>query len=229
MPGKHQIKMRDFVLVETTQGAEIGQVVYVGKELKSSEDGGELKEIIRVATEDDLKKRDELEAAAKELFPVFTEKITKYELPMNPVGVSYSIDETKAVFYFTSEGRVDFRELAKDLSRTIQKQAIMRQIGPRDEARLIGGYGRCGRPICCATFLVGTEGVSMDTVEKQFGGPKSASKISGICGRLMCCLNYEEGEAKKRVHPVKSSEAGLPEVKFKRVNPSLIKKDKGEK
>jgi cell fate regulator YaaT (PSP1 superfamily) len=93
---------------------------------------------------------------------------------------------------------VDFRELSKDLSRTIQKQAILRQIGPRDQAKLIGGYGRCGRPICCATFLIGTEGVSMEVVERQFGGPKSASKISGICGRLMCCLNYEPEAPEKR-------------------------------
>jgi cell fate regulator YaaT (PSP1 superfamily) len=198
LPGKHAVKVRDFVVVETTQGVEIGQVVYVGKEVKESEAEGELKEIEKIASKADLARRDELEETAKELFPLFLEKIEKYKLSMSPVGVSYSLDETKAIFYFTSEGRVDFRELSKDLSRTIQKQAILRQIGPRDQAKLIGGYGRCGRPICCATFLIGTEGVSMEVVERQFGGPKSASKISGICGRLMCCLNYEPEAPEKR-------------------------------
>lgn len=201
LPGKHDVAVRDFVVVETTQGKEIGQVAYVNREVNESDLEAPLKEIENIASEKDLEKQAELEEEAKELYPVFTEKIEKYGLSMNPVGVGLSLDGTKAVFYFTAEGRVDFRELARDLSRGIQKQAILRQIGPRDEAKLIGGYGRCGRPICCGTFLIGTEGVSMETVEKQFGGPKSASKISGICGRLMCCLNYEDGEGKKRVTP----------------------------
>jgi cell fate regulator YaaT (PSP1 superfamily) len=192
LPGNHKVAIRDFVVVETTQGKEIGQVVYTEREVNEKNLEAPLKEIESIATEKDMTKQDELEGEAKELFPMFVEKIDKYGLAMNPVGVSFSLDETRAIFYFTAEGRVDFRELARELSRAIQKQAILRQIGPRDEAKLIGGYGRCGRPICCATFLVGTEGVSMDTVEKQFGGPKSATKISGICGRLMCCLNYEE-------------------------------------
>jgi cell fate regulator YaaT (PSP1 superfamily) len=199
LPGNHKVSVRDFVVVETTQGKEVGQVIYIDREIVEKDLEAPLKEIDNVATEADMAKKDEVEEKAKELYPIFVEKIEKYGLSMNPVGVSLSLDETKAVFYFTAEGRVDFRELARDLSRMIQKQAIMRQIGPRDEAKLIGGYGRCGRPICCGTFLIGTEGVSMDTVEKQFGGPKSASKISGICGRLMCCLNYEEGEAKPRL------------------------------
>lgn len=199
LPGNHKVAIRDFVIVETTQGKEIGQVVYTEREVNEKVLEAPLKEIEEIASDVDMTKKDELEEEAKELFPLFVEKIEKYGLSMNPVGVSFSLDETRAIFYFTAEGRVDFRELARELSRSIQKQAILRQIGPRDEAKLIGGYGRCGRPICCATFLVGTEGVSMDTVEKQFGGPKSATKISGICGRLMCCLNYEEPEEKKEI------------------------------
>lgn len=199
LPGSHKVAIRDFVIVETTQGKEIGQVVYTEREVNEKVLEAPLKEIEEIASDVDMTKKDELEEEAKELFPLFVEKIEKYGLSMNPVGVSFSLDETRAIFYFTAEGRVDFRELARELSRSIQKQAILRQIGPRDEAKLIGGYGRCGRPICCATFLVGTEGVSMDTVEKQFGGPKSATKISGICGRLMCCLNYEEPEEKKEI------------------------------
>lgn len=201
LPGKLKVNIRDFVITETTQGLEIGQVIYLDREVKESELEGPLKEIERIATSEDLKAVRNLEDEAKKYLPVFVEKIEKYGLPMNPVGVGLSFDETKAVFYFTAEGRIDFRELSKDLSRTIKKQAVLRQIGPRDEAKLIGGYGRCGRPICCATFLAGTENVSMETVEAQYGMPKNANKVSGICGRLMCCLNYEiEGK-----NPSKSS------------------------
>jgi len=198
LPGKNDIKVRNKVVVETTQGVEIGEVVYIEKELEQVDLENPPKEILREANEADLKKFINLEEKAKEYFPILKDKIEKYGLSMNPVGVSLSLDETKAVFYFTAEGRVDFRELAKDISRTIQKQAIMRQIGPRDEAKLIGGYGRCGRPICCATFLLATESVTMDTVESQYGMAKSAAKVSGICGRLMCCLNYEIPEGNKK-------------------------------
>ncbi len=115
---------------------------------------------------------------------------------MNPVGVCYSLDESRAIFYFTAEGRIDFRELAKDLSRFVKKQAIMRQIGPRDEAKLLGGYGRCGLPVCCATFMSTSDSVSMEDAEEAYGMPKSAAKISGVCGRLMCCIKFEEGNEK---------------------------------
>lgn len=198
LPGEAKLNPRDRVVVETTQGLEIGEVVYVGKDLKIVDPENPLKTIERIAGDKDLQNEKEMEESAKNLLPVFSEKVEKFGLKMNPVGVSYSLDGSKAIFYFTADGRVDFRELAKDLSRAIQKQAVMRQIGPRDEAKLIGGYGRCGRRICCATFLLGSESVSMETVENQFGGPKNANKISGICGRLMCCLNYEEIEKKTK-------------------------------
>ena len=193
---------------------EIGQVIYVDREVDESTLETPLREIERLATDEDLEKVKVLEEKAKDFLPVFVEKIERYDLPMNPVGVSLSFDSSKAVFFFTAEGRVDFRELSKDLSRTIKKQAVLRQIGPRDEAKLIGGYGRCGRPICCATFLVGTEGVSMDTVEAQYGMPKNANKVSGLCGRLMCCLNYEEAEKKNQ--------------KNSRIGEKPASKDKGE-
>lgn len=198
LPGEAKLNPRDKVVVDTTQGLEIGEVVYVGKDLKIVDPENPLKAIERIANDKDMAKEKEMDEEAKGLLPIFVEKIEKYGLKMNPVGASYSLDGAKAIFYFTSEGRVDFRELAKDISRSIHKQAIMRQIGPRDEAKLIGGYGRCGRRICCASFLQGAEGVSLDTVEAQFGGPKNANKISGICGRLMCCLNYEENEKKTK-------------------------------
>lgn len=192
--GEDELAPRDLVVVESTQGIEIGEVVYIGKRIKDEE----TKTVIRKATEKDLGTQKELEEKAKELYPEFTEKVKKYGLKMDPVGVSLSLDDTKACFYFTAEGRVDFRELARDLSRSIQKQAILRQIGPRDHAKMIGGYGRCGRPVCCGSFLWGQEGVSMEKVEAQYGATKNTSKISGICGRLMCCLNYEEAEKSKK-------------------------------
>ena len=196
LPGKTKVNIRDFVLVETTQGLEIGQVVYTSREVAEKDLETPPKEIERIATAEDIEASRKLEEDAVEFLPVFVEKIERYALPMNPVGVGLSFDQTKAIFYFTSDGRVDFREISKDLSRTIKKQAVLRQIGPRDEAKLIGGYGRCGRPICCSSFLLGTEGVTMDTVEAQYGMPKNANKVSGICGRLMCCLNYEIPEKK---------------------------------
>lgn len=188
--GTEDLELKDKVVVETNQGLEIGEVVYIGKKISDPE----TRAVIRKASEDDFKKNEYLSKKALDLYPDFVEKAKKYNLNMTPVGANISLDETKATFYFSAEGRVDFRELARDLSRTIQKQAILRQIGPRDEAKLLGGYGRCGRRICCASFFTGLEGVSMDKVEQQYGIQKNASKISGICGRLMCCLNYEEPE-----------------------------------
>lgn len=196
--GTEDLAPRDLVVVETGQGVEIGEVVYIGKRANNQE----TPTVIRKATEEDLGKRKDLEEKAKNLFPDFVEKVKKYGLKMEPVGVSISLDEARATFYFTAEGRIDFRELARDLSRTFQKQAILRQIGPRDYAKILGGYGRCGRPVCCASFLFGQEGVSMEKVENQYGNQKNISKISGVCGRLMCCLNFEEvtPKTKKRAN-----------------------------
>jgi cell fate regulator YaaT (PSP1 superfamily) len=192
--GNENLSPRDVVVVETSQGIELGEIVYIGKKAPSEE----MDRVMRVATESDLKKRDFLEEKSKDYYPDFVAKIKRYNLKMSPISCSSSLDESKITFFFTADGRVDFRELARDLSRTFQKQAILRQVGPRDQAKIVGGYGRCGRQICCASFLWGQDGVSMEKVEAQFGAPKNASKISGVCGRLMCCLNYEEPEKKKR-------------------------------
>lgn len=192
-PGTQEVKVRDYVIVETEQGEDIGQVVYIDKNFT---DGEEIKTIKRIAKKEDKESAKELAKEAKELLPLFIEKIEKFKLNMRPVDVSYSFDKSKAIFYFTADGRIDFREIAKELSRTIKTQAVMRQIGPRDEAKIIGGYGRCGLPLCCATFMVNASGVSMEDVEHAYGMPKNANKVSGLCGRLMCCINFE-GEKKK--------------------------------
>lgn len=190
LAGSLKPKIRDFVVVETGQGLEIGQIVYTDRDYKGEE---ELSEIIRIATKKDFEKKDALEEEAKGLFKTFINRIEKYNLKMNPIGISFSLDESKIVFYFTADGRIDFRELSKDLSRTLKKQAIMRQIGPRDEAKLIGGYGRCGQPVCCGSFMTSLEGITMEDAEHAYGMPKNAAKISGLCGRLICCIKFEEG------------------------------------
>lgn len=185
-----KLRVRDLVVIEGSQGLEVGEVVFVGK--KINEGDSEESKIIRIATKEDIDKKEKLEEKSKEAFDLYLEKISKYDLKMNPIGVSYSLDESKIVFYYTSDGRVDFRELARDLSRSLKKQAIMRQIGPRDEAKLIGGYGRCGRSLCCATFMTSYYGITMGDAENVYGMPKNASKISGLCGRLMCCIKFDD-------------------------------------
>lgn len=190
--GDLDISLHQFVVTDSGQGLELGQVVYLNKNSKE-----ELPKITRIATEADLAKTKALEEEAQNLYSDFVTKIARYKLKMKPVGVSFSIDESKVIYYFTSDGRVDFRELAKDLSRSLKKQAILRQIGPRDEAKVIGGYGRCGLPVCCATFMASSESITMDDAEHSYGMAKSAAKISGVCGRLMCCIKFEEGKEVK--------------------------------
>ncbi len=191
--GSLPVALHHFVVVDSGQGPEVGQVAYL-KELKG--EPADLPKTIRIATEGDLARKKELEESAKDLYADFVKKIEKHNLRMRPIGVSYSLDESKVIYYFTADGRVDFRELAKDLSRGLKKQAIMRQIGPRDEAKIVGGYGRCGLPVCCATFMVNSESITMEDAEAAYGMAKSAAKISGLCGRLMCCIKYEEAQSK---------------------------------
>lgn len=190
--GDLNIALHQNVVTEGPQGLELGQVIYVKevKELPSPE----MPKVLRIATSGDLARNIELTEMAKSLFSDFSDRIKKYDLKMRPIGVSYSLDETRIVYYFTADGRVDFRELAKELSRSQKKQAILKQIGPRDEAKIIGGYGRCGRPICCATFMSSSDSITIEDAEQVYGMAKSANKISGVCGRLMCCIRFEEPE-----------------------------------
>ena len=131
------------------------------------------------------------------LVSLFREKVTELGLEMKPITVEYSFDGGKIIFYFTAENRVDFRELIKSLSRAVKEQVVMRQIGPRDEAKLLGGYGICGQPVCCVRFLTQAESVSMDMAREQYEMNVNANKVTGLCGRLMCCLAFEEPEKKK--------------------------------
>ncbi len=178
------------VIVETTRGIEYGKVV-IGKKLVSESDVVlPLKKVIRVADENDAKQVEENKQAAKNAFKICQTKIQEHKLEMKLVDVEYTFDRNKIIFYFTADGRVDFRELVKDLASVFRTRIELRQIGVRDEAKMLGGIGPCGRLLCCSTFLGDFEPVSIKMAKDQSLSLNPA-KISGLCGRLMCCLKYE--------------------------------------
>ena len=192
-PCPEELKNGDGVIVETARGKEYGKVTCAVRTVRESDLTAPLKPILRRATEDDtaryLRNR-ELERDAAKIFP---QKVAQHKLDMRLVDVEYTFDNTKLTFYFTSETRVDFRELIRDLASIFRTRIDLRQIGIRDEARMIGGLGSCGRPFCCSTFLTNFSQVSIKMAKEQ-NFSLSSSKISGACGRLMCCLRYEHEE-----------------------------------
>ena len=205
-PGKFRLSHGDKVIVETARGMEMGTVKVGNKTVSETEIVPPLKQVTRVATPDDvqrdLKNRDaEMEAAI-----ICKKKIAAHGLEMNLVAVEYTFDNSKLIFYFTCESRVDFRELVKDLASTFHTRIELRQIGIRDEAKMMGGLGTCGRKYCCAGFLTDFVQVSIKMAKEQNFSLNSA-KVSGACGRLMCCLRYEHEiyeEALKVTPPVNS-------------------------
>ncbi len=196
-PARFKTELNDWVVVETAQGTEIGRVVYVNKEI-SPESGEDIKDIMRLADEKDIARHERMCEEGAEFFERFKEIAVDSGLDMKPVRTEYTFDGERVVFYFTAENRVDFRELIKDLSRECHKQVVMRQIGPRDEAKLLGGYGVCGQPICCKRFMTKMESVTMDMARDQFENNVNANKVTGACGRLMCCLAFEVGNKPKK-------------------------------
>ena len=190
-PDGNTLKQGDMVIVETARGVECGEIAMENRQI--SDDGivQPLKKLIRVATKDDLKKMEENAAKEKSAFAVCLKKIAAHKLEMKLVDVEYTFDNTKILFYFTADGRVDFRELVKDLASVFRTRIELRQIGVRDEAKMLGGLGICGRPFCCSTFLGGFQPVSIKMAKEQ-GLSLNPVKISGTCGRLMCCLKYEQ-------------------------------------
>lgn len=180
----------DNVIVETSQGTEIAEVVTPPEIMPDSEVVSGLRKIIRKANSDDLKKRKEQKELEREAFHICHQKINEHRLQMKLVDVELLFDESKLLFYFSAETRVDFRQLVKDLATTFKKRIELKQIGVRDEAKIIGGLGGCGRRLCCNTFLKDFEPVSVKFAKEQ-NLPLNPFKISGICGRLMCCLRYE--------------------------------------
>ncbi len=189
-PNGIKFQEHDGVIVETTRGVEFGTVVIPNKTVGSNEVIQPLKSILRHATEEDILKHEENTALAEEAKAIFAEKVAKHNLDMTLIDAEYTFDNSKLLFYFTSENRVDFREFVKDMASIFKTRIELRQIGVRDEAKQIGGLGICGRPFCCKTFLCDFEQVSIKMAKDQ-GLSLNSVKISGTCGRLMCCLRYE--------------------------------------
>ena len=190
-PGKRHIDIGQYVIVETARGVECGEVVLDNRNVDDSEIMPPLKAVIRIATPEDLKtvannKQKEIDA-----FKVCEEKIAKHKLDMKLIEVECTFDNNKILFYFSAENRVDFRELVKDLASVFRTRIELRQIGVRDEAKMLGGLGICGRAFCCKTFLGEFQPVSIKMAKEQ-GLSLNPTKISGTCGRLMCCLKYEQ-------------------------------------
>ncbi len=179
------------VIVETVRGVECGEVAIANKDVSADEIVKPLKKIIRVATEDDIAKLAANKQKEKEAFEICEKRIAAHNLDMKLVEVEYTLDSGKILFYFTADGRVDFRELVKDLAGVFRTRIELRQIGVRDESKMIGGLGMCGRPFCCGSFLGDFQPVSIRMAKEQ-GLSLNPVKISGTCGRLMCCLKYEQ-------------------------------------
>lgn len=189
-PGSLKLKEGDSVIVETARGQEMGEIVGGEKEVPDKELVSPLKKVIRSATDDDFRRAGENKAREAEAFRKCQAQIARHGLNMKLVGVEYTFDRNKIVFYFTSEERVDFRELVKDLAAIFKTRIELRQIGVRDEAKFKGGIGPCGRSFCCASFLEEFEPVSIRMAKGQ-NLSLNPTKISGVCGRLMCCLRFE--------------------------------------
>ena len=190
-PKDMELFVNDKVVVETARGVEIGTVTIPAMEVADEKVSQPLKEIMRKASESDLKKAKDNEAAEKEAYKICLEKIAKHNLDMKLVQAEYTFDKSKLLFYFTSDGRVDFRELVKDLASVFHTRIELRQIGVRDETKILGGLGICGRELCCKTYLTEFAPVSIKMAKEQ-NLSLNPTKISGVCGRLMCCLKNEE-------------------------------------
>lgn len=190
-PALSSVTQGDHAIVETARGVEYGEVVVGPREVSDSEVVSPLKPVLRKATDEDAQKVEENIVREKEAFNICLRKITNHDLPMRLIDVEFTFDVNKIIFYFTAEGRIDFRELVKDLASVFKTRIELRQIGVRDEAKMLGGLGICGRPFCCCSFLGEFQPVSIKMAKEQ-GLSLNPTKISGTCGRLMCCLKYEQ-------------------------------------
>ncbi len=189
-PADIELEIGDHVIVETIRGVEMGKVVLGPKLIKEEDNVAPLKEIMRKATEEDMEIYRENLRDAEDAVAICKEKIQKHKLDMRIISTKYTFDRNKFIVYFTAEGRVDFRELVRDMASVFRTRIELRQIGVRDEAKHLGGLGSCGNPVCCKTFLGDFDPVSIKMAKDQSLSLNPA-KISGLCGRLMCCLNYE--------------------------------------
>ena len=192
-PGDFEIPKDEFVIVETARGVEFGRVVIARKQVEEHDVVLPLKKVLRIADSKDRLIVEENKKAASEAYEVCNQKVEEHELDMKLIDVEYTFDRNKVIFYFTADGRVDFRELVKDLASIFRTRIELRQIGVRDEAKMLGGIGPCGRMLCCSTYLGDFEPVSIKMAKDQ-NLSLNPTKISGLCGRLMCCLKYENDE-----------------------------------
>lgn len=189
-PGEFNVEINDPVIVETARGLEFGTVTMGITDIKEGDVVQPLKKIVRMATDEDIRRHNENETKKAKAMAQCQEKVDKHGLEMKLIDVEYTFDNNKIIFYFTADGRVDFRELVKDLASVFKMRIELRQIGVRDEAKMLGGIGSCGRSLCCNSWLADFEPVSIKMAKVQ-NLSLNPTKISGICGRLMCCLKYE--------------------------------------
>jgi cell fate regulator YaaT (PSP1 superfamily) len=192
-PAGLDLRVGQPVVVDTSRGREIGAVVVAPHEVISSRLDGDLRPVVRVATTDDLAQAEAQRERHGEAVRVFAAKIRDHRLPMKPISAEFSFDGSRLTLHFSSNGRVDFRELVRDLAGHFHCRIELRQVGPRDEARLLGGLGRCGRPLCCSTWLPQFADVTM-TMARTQDLSNNPSKVSGVCGKLLCCLSYENDQ-----------------------------------
>lgn len=227
-PGDIDVEKSDNVIVETARGIEFGECVTGPKLVKEEDIVSPLKNVIRKATEEDITGHNENKIKEKEAFEICMQKIEEHELIMKLIDVEYTFDNNKVIFYFTADGRVDFRELVKDLATIFRTRIELRQIGVRDESKMVGGLGPCGRPLCCSSFLGDFVPVSIKMAKEQ-NLSLNPTKISGICGRLMCCLNYEQDTYEEtrrklpRVGSIVETQDGRGEVVFNSVVKELVR------
>jgi len=189
-PAGIDLEVNDYVVVKTTRGLELGQVVISPKQVLASELAEPLKPVVRKAEPEDIKRAQEFEGKEREALTECGKLISELQLPMKLLSAEYNLDGDRLTFYFSATERVDFRELVRQLTNRFKTRVELRQVGPRDEAKLTGGFGRCGRPLCCASFLSELTPVSIRMAKDQ-DLPLNPMKISGVCGRLLCCLAYE--------------------------------------
>ena len=189
-PADMNIQKDTYVVVETARGIEFGECVIGIKEINENDIVSPLKSVLRIATNEDIEKHFKNKDKEKDAFDICLKKIQEHGLTMKLIDVEYTFDNNKVIFYFTADGRVDFRDLVKDLATIFKTRIELRQIGVRDEAKMLGGLGPCGRPMCCSSFLGDFASVSIKMAKEQ-NLSLNPTKISGICGRLFCCLKYE--------------------------------------
>lgn len=223
-PDGQKLNKDDRVIVETARGVECGIVATENREVSDDEIVKPLKKLLRIATKEDLKKVEENKVKEKNAFEICEKKILKHNLDMKLVDIEYTFDNSKILFYFTANGRVDFRELVKDLASVFHTRIELRQIGVRDESKMLGGLGICGRPFCCGSFLGDFQPVTVKMAKEQ-GLSLNPTKISGTCGRLMCCLKYEQNayEHLLKITPKTGAIVDTPEGRGRVIDVNLLR------